>query len=297
MDDLSRHPDDATLFDLFDGALDAAREQEVRAHLQRCAACAAFVAAARAGAPETTTAVVAMPEDASERLHLRLRDGWRERTALIGAAEARQDASGAPVPSVPLVGMEEDLVPPRIEPPRAADRRRPWRRRLVPVLAFGVLAALAGTSVWIGDDTARPGASGGSADSAAESTTGATSAPADGDIAAVPDIATDTATAPSAGAPVAATAAGGDDNAASGAADVAVTIPPTAPEPSDGRAVELADGEARVGEIVPPPAGIEQFGDGTICIVTFDQVTIELPDGRIPQQVRQGPFGMFLVCG
>jgi anti-sigma factor RsiW len=96
MDDRLTHPDDATLFDLLEGALEPAREQDVIAHLERCSACAAFVDAARAGAPETTTAVVAMGEAASERLHLRLAEGWRERMATLAAAEAREDATAAP---------------------------------------------------------------------------------------------------------------------------------------------------------------------------------------------------------
>lgn len=276
MDDLIRHPDDETLFDLIDGSLDPAREQQVVVHLSRCAACAAFVSAARVGAPDTTTAVVQMPSAASERLHLRMREGWRERMERIGAAEE-------------VVAPDGVLIPPRVDdahmPGRERPAPRPWRRRLVPVLAFGVLAALAGTSVWVVDETPAPRQ--GSVDAESGSVVAEPGAGSDeaSELASVPDIAADTATAPSAGGPAAST---GAPPPADGA---------TVDDPNvDGRTVP-ADRVGPEGEVAEPPGGAEQFVDGTICVLTFDETAIELPDERIPQQVLEGPLGLLLVCG
>lgn len=288
MDDLIRHPDDATLFDLLDGGLDPAREQEVRLHLSRCAACAAFVSAARAGAPETTTAVVQMPSVASDRLHLRMREGWRERMERIGAAEQRESPSPGrrrTLRSPQGSSRSSDLAGAPALAPAARPAPRPWRRRLVPVLAFGVLAALAGTSVWVVDEAPAPRQGGADGESGSVVTEPGAGSDEASELASVPDIAADTATAPSAGGPAASTGA---------------------PPPADGTPVDdpNVDGRTvpadRVGpeaEVAEPPGGAEQFSDGTICVLTFDETAIELPDERIPQQVLEGPLGLLLVCG
>jgi hypothetical protein len=49
---------------------------------------------------------------------------------------------------------------------------------------------------------------------------------------------------------------------------------------------------------VPPPADYDEFVDqDRTCIATLDETQLALPDGRIPTQITQGPFGMYLVCG
>lgn len=297
MRDESGHPDDATLFDLLEGALDPAREQAVAAHLERCAACAAFMDAARAGAPETTTAVVSMPEAAAQRMHLRLAEGWRARVSALAAAEARADAA-APT-TVPLPSMPPISGPPPTPPAPRPRERGGWRRLLVPGLAFAVLATLAGTSIWVGQDASAPSSSAGGArtDAATElapsqdATTGATDPLAD---TAAPATAVPATAAPvTAESDAAAAAAGGSGAAApEGAAGAAADV--------DGRTVPIAPGtDARdEGIVIEPPVGYDELVPGQLCAFAFDPSALVLPDGRIPQQViGPGPLGSYLACG
>lgn len=315
MDDLTGHPDDATLFDLLEGALDPAREQAVVAHLERCAACAAFVDASRAGAPETTTAVVAMPEQASERLHLRLAEGWRERTRTIAAAEAREDAAApatpvvpVPVPvPVPLPLADDDLLAPQplVPSPRPAQPTREggWRRLLVPGLAFAVLATLAGTSIWVGDDASRPEAgSAGQPARTAEDPQALSGTPAEPSTAApaqdsiVGGESDAVVIDPSTGQPGAAVPATAGADSAGGAEAAAA---PSAGNHVDGRTVPIAPDAATDGEFDGgPPVGYEQLVPGEICIIALDETQLFLPDGRIPRSIHgPGPYGIYLVCG
>jgi hypothetical protein len=286
------HPDDATLFDLLEGALDPAREPGVIAHLERCAACAAFVDAARAGAPETTTAVVAMPEPAAERMRLRLAEGWRERTAAIAAAEARADAAApAPItvpPPQPLPDADADLIPPRLTPPSTSRQARGgWRRALVPALAFAVLATLAGTSIWVGQHSTAPATR--SAGDAATATSGDSFASSDAAAPGSDEAASGGAAAPAVGA-------------AGSPAEVAPqpATGETSSQDLDGRTVtippEATDKAAE--DAVAPPVGYTDIVAGELCTVAFSRLQLVLPDGRIPQQVfGPGPFGTFVVCG
>ena len=319
MDDQLVHPDDATLFDLLEGELDAAREQAVIAHVERCSACAAFMDAALAGTPETTTAVVAMPEAASQQLHLRMAEGWRERMAALAAHEARADAA---VPSIPMPSGAPQPGTPTYRPlpttvPSSRPRRGGWRRALVPSFAAAVLAVLAGTSIWIGDDAAAPDG-GKAAEDAKALAEGEPTVVSGGDPTAS-GVAADTAVDPATGLPIDDAAGGvidptaaapgsnevsagdpvGEDAGAGGdpGVDPGVSVAPPA-EQIDGSTVPIApqDGDSRAAEA--PPVGYEQFDVGMLCIAVFDDARLVLPDGRIPQRVEgPGPFGMFLVCG
>lgn len=336
MDDVTRHPDDATLFDLVEEALEPARAEQVRAHLARCSACAAFVQAARAGAPVTSSAVEELPAEAAAKLQAAMTSAWRERMAAIAASESAQDASApggefagfAPTDSS---ATQADAAPepePASAPAPASTPPRRRGRRLVPVLAFVVLGTLAGTSVLLGDETAKQASI--DRDSGAESD----NSPMAGSAPEATDI-QEPALAPSAGAPSAMEDPTGeldgddeirDGDAASPAAGASGDAAGTPPADLGARPVgdaETTDADGALSDAakaaretsgstggapgatndtavtsVPPPADYEAFVDqDRVCIATLDETRLELPDGRIPTQITPGPFGLFLVCG
>ncbi len=335
MDDVTRHPDDSTLFDLVEDALDPARAELVRTHLSRCAACAAFVQAARAGAPVTSSAVEPMPEAAAANLMGAVTSAWRERVAGIAAAEAVQDASEiettpVPVPD-PVSGGEfagyapTDRAPDAATPERVATPRRRRGRRLVPVLAFVVLGTLAGTSILIGNETADLTAvdrdNGAESESEDDVVSGEAPeapmaepsiTPSTGADATATDSAIEAGSPDEGGDPAGGSATGGslteappEPGAGAGAGAGAGVEPDSATKtgrPGDDRDAVSADSGAAAGgppEVaVPPPADYEEFVDQQlVCIATLDDTQLALPDGRIPTQITQGPFGIYLVCG
>ncbi len=261
MDDATRHPDDATLFDLIEGALAPADEQRVRAHLSHCAACAAFVQAAQAGAPVTSSAVEAMPHDAAADLHAAVTAAWRERVAGIAATEAAQDAADAAGDGKFGGSAPVELEPPAPPAPVAAPRRR-RSRRLVPVLAFVVLGTLAGTSLYIGEESSDTSLS----EIVQEAEEAGEASMSSGEGAMSAD----------------------EQDTSKVGRDAAVMA-----EPSVSGAADSA-----VGGVEPPPAGYDEFIDrDRICIVTRDPTQLALLDGRVPMQITRGPLGIYLVCG
>lgn len=318
MDEQTPHPDDATLFDLIEGTLEESRAQEIERHLDACPECGAIVRASLAGSPDEVTPVEQMPEAASVRMHQALAEGWRERVAAIAQAEAEADARVTHVmPQAPELAPDDLLARPQeLYAPAAVDqpagrprsRRDRWSRRLVPALAFVVLGALAGTSYYIGqddggvpttsevreaDDSASEDAAGGSSESSEvpQIDDGADEA------VTAPDTTTGTATDMSSEPAVAPTE---DRDAAKRAEAAAEASPPPVVEPADGdgRTVPLDEVERDSSAEDGPPEGVEEFiGGDTVCMITFDETSLLLPDDRVPQQVQRGPFGLILVCG
>jgi hypothetical protein len=257
MNDVTRHPDDEVLFDLANGALDDGTTDLARRHIARCAACAAFVRAATDGAAALVEAVEPMPEQSAQSMHLSINAAWRERRDSIAADEQSTPVSvNADVALAPLDPEAEPIPLPR--------RRR--ARRLLPVLAFAVLATLAGTSVYIGQQTS---------DDQSVATTTSDSTDAERAAPALSD-AIDHAAAPAAGAADTEGAAAPDGIAKSTGTDAAA-----APENS-----------------VPADEPYDNFIANDIrCVATRDETELSLPDGRIPQQIIQGPLGIYVVCG
>lgn len=312
MDDVTRHPDDETLFDLVEDTIEPARAAKVRAHLARCSACTAFVAAARAGAPVTSSAVEEMPAEAAANLMGAVTTAWRDRVAGIAAAEAAQDA-GAPgagaagseiaTTPVPVPGGEFAGYAPANDAARATEVGRPSARprrrarRLVPVLAFVVLGTLAGTSILIGNDSTSNDATTVTRDGGAESADGTVSGEALSDPGSPePSI------APSSGADEAVPdSAGGETGGAAAPATGAAGTESSANAEKSARDSTAAAGGATNATgvtAVPPPSDYDAFVDqDRTCIATLDEAQLALPDGRIPTQITQGPFGLYLVCG
>ncbi|MBC7461364.1 MAG: zf-HC2 domain-containing protein [Thermoleophilia bacterium] len=268
----SRHPDDATLFDFAAGELDTQGRAVVQQHLARCAACSAFIAASTAGATALAGVVAPMPEAASNRLRLALDDEW----GTLHAGER------APIVATPLVPARSTRVG-RERRPRA----RAWRRRAVPVLAFAVIAALAGVSFTLVDNpasTPRPRdsaptttATTATTEGASTSRAGAASEGSSGRIEEQAATATDAAAPTDGGAPATGSPAAATAQAASAELDeqVATGGPVEAPieyDPATG---------------MPIP----------VCVAGFDPARIALPGNRSPATVIQGPLGLYVVCG
>src|SRR5690606_24730733 len=143
------------------------------AHLDACQHCGARVRAALAGSPDEVLPVISMPSEQVAIMDAALADAWRERRDAIAAAEAHEPArplaadATSPLSPDAIASTDADTIA-----PPARTRKRSWGRRLVPVLAFCVLGALAGTSIWLGNDdiatTSRGG--GDAATESAEST-------------------------------------------------------------------------------------------------------------------------------
>ena len=290
MDDVTRHPDDETLHDLVAGTLDDARSATVRAHLARCAACAAFVQSAASTAQLLAAeAVETMPAAAAERLHASVATAWRERVAGIAASEAAADADATvPVP-VPSAGEFAGYAPitPDEQPgaAKAATTKAPTRRgrRLVPVLAFVVLGALAGTSYLVGQQQ-EPGTANDASTATTSGDAGAT-ASEERDAAMSPEA----VAPPEAGAPVA-----GDVATGTAVEPGSVESDKAAADAAAGGVVDSAAPTAPL----PPPSDYDDFVEqDRLCIATRDEAQLMLPDGRIPQQIVRGPLGTYLVCG
>lgn len=126
------HPTDEQLFDYMGGTLSRAQAVEVSGHISTCLVCAAALRDAQASMPWARGAVAAMPPAAAARMHEAL------------AAEFELRAPGRIAASA---GTGRG---------RTATGAGGWRRWLVPALAFGMLAALAGVSVLgLGDEGSR----------------------------------------------------------------------------------------------------------------------------------------------
>jgi hypothetical protein len=207
-----------------------------------------------------------VPADAAQRLHPAVAVGWQERVAGIAASEAAADARATTV-DVPMpAGIAQPPVSSTPRPPSAPARPR-RARWLVPSLAAAVLAALAGTSIWLGGQPASSPS--GVAGSGSASKDASRPAPM-----AAPDVA----------APASAPATG--ESGGGGAAP---------PQDSVGGATGNAKSAV---EAVPPPDGIDEFVAPSVCVPVFSATApLVLPDGRIPQQVLVGPYGIRLVCG
>lgn len=286
MDDVTRHPDDATLFDLVEGALDDARAETVQAHLSRCPACAAFVAAARAGAAVSSSAVEEMPAEAVARLDVTVAAAWRDRVAGIAAAEALEDATPVAVGATDVIATAPIDADPIGNDSRPASARRRGVRRLVPVLAFVVLGTLAGTSLYLGEQQPKDGATlgRGEQETATENTAPEPPSPSAVDGGAIEAGAPPVAdTSVSAGEP-----AGGEEYKVQ--RDVAAA--------TGGAMSEAADAASSPVDPSEPPADYDEFVEQQqLCLVTRDQSQLVLPEGRIPTQITQGPLGLYLVCG
>jgi hypothetical protein len=261
----STHPDDATLFDLAEGALAPGHAGDVARHLDRCAACAAFVETAAAGrAAARDQQLEQLPAPAVDRLAAAFDDAWHEH------APAR-----APLATEPL---QVDGAR-----PAAPSRWQGVRRRAVPVLAFAVLAGLAGVSVTVLEPS-----SGGLPGEPSEETAasaddhGARFMSTDPDPAAGQGTTSGGAPAPRADTDVQAErfdapAAGSLDEDGYLADDVhagpeAVTIP-----------ADPATGES---ELAVPR-----------CTARFDGLQPLLPDGSLPSWIAHGPGGLVVACG
>lgn len=274
MDDVTRHPADDELFDLVAGALDERAAQLVQRHIARCAACAAFVAAATAGGEAASGLVEPMAAEDVARLDAAVAAAWRERRESIAAAEHAEDlAAPAELPVAPVVPAPTPTPPaPTPSPGRAPTRRARRARWLVPALGLTLLALLAGASVYLGTESGRSSldqATPGTAE--VERSTGSTAPEELGS-------ADSTASAPAAGVDADASASAGTGAGAGATSgtptDPALTVPPVGLE-------ETA-----------PPEALE-----TACVATFDPASVQLPGGRAPTQVLAGPLGLYVACG
>jgi hypothetical protein len=301
MSDASRHPADDVLYDLVEGTLDDARAQDVGRHVARCAACAAFVDAARSGAAATSGPIPAMPADAVAALDRAVAGAWRERVAGIAAAEQVADSVTPPFETAQLIGVDRPTTAVPVASTEAG-RVAPQRRRarwLVPALAFVVLGALAGTSWRAGEQ--RPGAgtdaaskpSAVSADETASTASAPSSVESSAPASSLPDPSTQAQeagrAATSAPEGVAADTAISSGNAAVGAGSTAGSATGAPP----------LLGDTSLDGIVAPPVKSEGGeGDGVLtCIATRDETRLYLPDGRVVQLVTSGPLGIYVVCG
>lgn len=250
MDDVTRHPDDEVLFDLVDGSLDDAAADLAQRHLARCSACAAFVRAATDGADALAAPVDPMPAAAAESLHLSINAAWRDRRDAIAA-----DEQATPV----LIDVASTPLDPATDIPSPPRRRR--ARRLLPVLAFAVLATLAGTSIYIGQQ------------------------PADEPTVSVESSAPEPTAAPS----------------SERSTDDARKSLSTESTDADIDAGAVADAAAGAAASAPAGVGGDPYDDlmtqEFVCIASRDEFDLTLPDGRIPQQILRGPLGIYVVCG
>jgi len=295
----ARHPDDATLFDFATGELAADVRADVRAdverHVAHCSACAAFIAASERGADALAHAVTPLSPEAAERLDARVASEWH----LLHTGE-------------PVAVDTAPRKPARSTTRNARDRRpraRSWRRRAVPVLAFVVLAALAGVSVTLVDDpgtTSRPDTSSDGAQATNESS----------ESQATPDRSTAAPAADDGGG------ASVEQDPAAPADGVAGASPaqPSAGEPAlsdigvEGQGQELdpnakATGEPNAVTGVPSPEDQYAGSDGTaspgvtnqpyesVCVAGRDASQVVLPDYRYPTTVIEAPLGLVIVCG
>ena len=274
----------------------------------------------REGATAIADAVEPMPAPLADRLQAAVAGAWRERRDAIAATERADDAAMAtPTPEAAQAAADDDqpliLIP--TEPPagaastpRATPRRSRWRRA-VPVLAFAVLATLAGTSVWLGgqDDqagSARNDAATKSQQSTAGDAEAGGSAPADGEVPGAnelsmggDDTAADTTAAPAAAAPAAGDAAakaGAEGRSSSSTnpdeLDPALQVPPV------GDAGDTGPGDVQGGLDVDGLTETQQAAsDGRTCIATLDETNLALPDGRLATLIIPGPLGLYVVCG
>jgi len=273
MDEFTQHPDEATLYDLVEGLLDPARENEVAQHLETCASCAAFAEAGLAGSNLVDDAREAMPADAAERMMIALDVAWRERHAPAAAPEAvtavtpmptaAQAESHVPDETIALSPITSGTIP-GIEEPAETERRRRFvprmrARALVPVLAIIVLGTLAGTSWLAGNEQA--------------------SNPSERDEA---------------------TSTMNQDSAVDSGAGTAApaSAPESAPSADEGSdSAVSAEGEALDSGMDTDPRAVERDSSSPICIATPDETKLVLPDGRIPTRIVRGPLGIYVVCG
>jgi hypothetical protein len=127
-----------------------------------------------------------------------------------------------------------------------------------------VLAALAGTSIWLGGQPASTSSGGEARHESPQA-----------------GVAPSTRT-PEAAAPAVAADSSGGANVSGSPATV------------EGAA------KAAFGSAAPaaPPAGIDRLVEPAVCVVAFGQdAMLTLPEGRVPQQVIVAPYGVRLVCG
>lgn len=304
MDDATRHPDDDVLFDMVEGSLEPDRVQQVERHLSRCAACAAFVAAARSGREAARSARVELPRERADELALALRAAWRERREGVLA----QERATEPEAETAAIGGQEPTEVLEAIPTTTALPRTRRGRRLLPILAFGVLATLAGTSVYVGEERAVPERA-----ITEEGATVGDGAPESGGSASEDGAASEDSGRGVQGATSSAPAGDGPIEG-----DPTGSVPPVPPgDPSDATA-ELGTGAVeddaggRPSSRAETDGGADTAEDGSAtaldgseagevaestCIATLDEGALVLPDGRIAQQVLRGPLGLHLVCG
>jgi len=302
----SRHPHDEVLFDFLEGALDVTHTNEVRAHLERCSACAAFVDAARAGALRDV--VEPMPAAASERMHVALAAAWAERNgaAGVGAGAAVDVLTGAEETGIDVASIDasgpRSLRSSRRRSSRQNTSRGPARtprrdrfRWVTPALAFGVLALLAGTSVFLVDDDpgGRPSTSAQDRNASTSSDDGVARPPESATSESAPEGDTSaSATAAPASAPITGNSPGvagmtEEDDAAAGGT-------------SDGVQQDAAKSTATGSGADPAFPDSQQHPDTygePVCVATTDETQLTLPDGRIPQRIITAPLGVLIICG
>lgn len=166
----------------------------------------------------------------------------------------------------------------------------------MPVLAFVVLGALAGTSIYIGERGASGGGDGASVQdveqpapesAAPEDTSRDLSDTGGGSEMAGESAAGDAATAPQAGKATSEPLFGEDRSGAAGGAQS------TGPTSGPGTSTTTISGS-----VGAPPDGayVDEEGDRT-CVATRDETQLTLPDGRLAQEILTAPFGIYVVCG
>lgn len=146
MEGKARHPDDEQLFDFIEEQLDPSQMQAVEQHLEHCHACVAFLESTRVGAELVSELVEPMSSAQEASLDDAVAKAWRDRIKRIEKEESRQDIAAAAKPTTNS-GPDEALNLEKIEPFEQRHQARYRRRGWTAIIAFSLLALLAGVSL------------------------------------------------------------------------------------------------------------------------------------------------------